>query len=283
MKFKKTVIIALFSICTFVTFVLFNKKATQTQTATGNQDLHVIFDMHGVLVRTKPQKGIKKLFAGILTPSIKRELFSFLDSIEPRNADEIYACDEYGNVMPQIMCDWLKGTQTPEQLIAAIDARNKKGMVPSIAKDIFDPETFANNVEWIDETIAFAKALKAQGYKLHILSNWDPASFNILKKRYPEIFNLFDGVMISGDVGLIKPDNRIYQAILEQHGINRDCACFIDDQPCNADAAHDVGIYSIQCKQKKRGFSDLKPDIEYVHSALNAWHAGLKCPAPRAA
>lgn len=282
MKFKKTLLLAALSICTFLSISLINSTGSQTPLVRGNQDIHVILDMHGVLVRTKPQKGIKKLFAALLTKGIKRKLFTLLDGIEPRNPEEAQTCDEYGNLLPQIMCNWLKGTETPEQLIAKVDACGKSGMVPDIARSIFDPEQFAKKIEWIDESIEFVTDLKEQGYKLHILSNWDPASFKIMKAQYPEIFNLFDGIMISGDVGKIKPDNTIYEHILAQHGINRACACFIDDQPCNVDAGNNAGIYSIQCLQKNSALES-RPNIHSVCDEFYAWQEGLKNPAPRAA
>ena len=42
----------------------------------------------------------------------------------------------------------------------------------------------------------FAKECKRKGHKLYVLSNWDKESFALVKQTHPEVFGLFDGIMI---------------------------------------------------------------------------------------
>ena len=60
-----------------------------------------------------------------------------------------------------------------------------------------------------------------------------------------DCLDLFDGIVVSGEEGLLKPDPRIFRLLLDRHGIAADQAVFIDDVPANADGATGVGIHGI--------------------------------------
>ena len=55
----------------------------------------------------------------------------------------------------------------------------------------------------------------------------------------------FDGIVVSGDEGVMKPDPRIFRILLERNGIAPQAAVFIDDNPANAAAATRLGIHGI--------------------------------------
>ncbi|MGW4211003.1 HAD family hydrolase [Lentzea sp. NPDC004789] len=65
---------------------------------------------------------------------------------------------------------------------------------------------------------------------------------------YPKdlLIELFDTVVISGRVGLRKPDERIYHHTLEQIGVPAGRAVFFDDAPANVDAAKSVGMHAFR-------------------------------------
>ena len=84
-------------------------------------------------------------------------------------------------------------------------------------------------------------------HKLYILSNWKTPNFLALQEKHPDIFCLFEGYVISGDVGFAKPDRRIYQHFLEKFLVTANNCIFIDDALENVQAAHDTGIRSIHC------------------------------------
>ena len=94
----------------------------------------------------------------------------------------------------------------------------EESLVRALAELIFTPEYFIKTRSLVPDGIAFVKECKQAGHSLYILSNWDPYSFTILEKAYPELFELFDGIIISGDIGLIKPDPAIYQFLLAYYG-----------------------------------------------------------------
>ena len=273
MKINKSLMLVVLSVCTFLGVSLINTNDIRTTSAQNRPEtLHIIFDMNGVLVKNKEQSGIKQLFASMLRSKYKKKLFTFLESLEPRCPGETCACDGDGLLIPQIMCNWLKGTQKPQEILAKIDAAAHRTdtRTVSIARSIFDPQQFVATQKLVPETIQLVKDLKQQGHKVYILSNWDSESFKLMKASYADIFALFDGIMISGDVGMIKPDNSIYTHLLAQCNIPCTNACFIDDQPANVAAGCKANIHSIECKNRKKMLTT-NPDIAGVRKELYAW------------
>ena len=67
----------------------------------------------------------------------------------------------------------------------------------------------------------------------------------------------FDHIIVSADVGLIKPDPRIYQLSLERVGCQAHEAIFIDDRKINIDAAQALGIKGILFKSKAKTIATL--------------------------
>lgn len=85
--------------------------------------------------------------------------------------------------------------------------------------------------------------LKADGHKLVLLSNINSIHSPWIYEAYPE-FELFDGAVMSFEVGCIKPQPAIYEYALEAHGLEVDQTLYIDDVPENVDAGRAVGLSS---------------------------------------
>lgn len=84
-------------------------------------------------------------------------------------------------------------------------------------------------------------------HNLYILSNWKTPNFHLLSQEYAHIFNLFDGIVISGDLQFAKPDTRIYEHLLKQFQLDVETCIFIDDLFDNVEAAKHVGMQGIHC------------------------------------
>ncbi|MDD2922823.1 MAG: HAD family phosphatase [Anaerolineales bacterium] len=97
----------------------------------------------------------------------------------------------------------------------------------------------------IDGTVEILQTLKRKNYPLYGLSNWSAETFPIVRDEFP-FLNLFDGVILSGEVKLIKPDTAIYDLCLKMVGRPaRECV-FIDDSPANIHAANEMGFDAIK-------------------------------------
>jgi 2-haloacid dehalogenase len=92
--------------------------------------------------------------------------------------------------------------------------------------------------------VEIARALKASGYPLYALSNWSAETFPIARERY-DCLDLFDAILISGDVHVVKPDPRIYELMLQRIGQPAAACLLIDDSPQNVSAAEHLGFSTI--------------------------------------
>ncbi len=107
----------------------------------------------------------------------------------------------------------------------------------------------------IPQNVAVLQELKEK-YKLYGLTNWSAETFPVVFKRYP-FFKLFDGIVISGEEKLIKPDKKIFERMLERYHLEAENALFIDDNINNIQAAKEMGFATIHVKEN----TDLKTEL----------------------
>jgi len=93
-------------------------------------------------------------------------------------------------------------------------------------------------------TIAIMRQLKRAGYPLYGLSNWSAETFPRAREKY-DFFDLLDDFVISGDVGLVKPDPEIFQILLKKIGKPAQDCLFIDDAQANIDQAQKMRFVTI--------------------------------------
>ena len=81
--------------------------------------------------------------------------------------------------------------------------------------------------------------------RLFALSNWSAETFPIARPRYP-FLEWFDGIVISGQERLIKPDPAIFRVLLERYDLRPAETAFIDDHAPNVEAAARLGMRAIR-------------------------------------
>lgn len=87
------------------------------------------------------------------------------------------------------------------------------------------------------------KGLKSKGLKTALLSNGHSSFFERkIYKVYPEFKDLFNEIIISSEVRMIKPDKEIYLHALDKIGSTPEEVLFIDDRQENVDGAINLGI-----------------------------------------
>ncbi|MFN3928425.1 MAG: HAD family hydrolase [Thermoflexus sp.] len=91
---------------------------------------------------------------------------------------------------------------------------------------------------------------------LGLISNAWSGLREVLKRLH--LLELFKAVVISAEVGLLKPDPRIYQLALERLGLPPESAAFVDDLPENVRAAQELGLYGIHFRDTSEALGRLE-------------------------
>jgi HAD superfamily hydrolase (TIGR01509 family) len=175
-------------------------------------------------------------------------------------------------VMPTIMQDWTRGhlkTEDFTKLIVQALYDNKSFFIndherivfEKLLKIFFDPRIRAQIYRPIKEGIALVEQCKKQGCRIFILSNIDEDIMPLLEEKYPEIFELFDDMVLSADVGMVKPDPAIYEYVLQKYNLDPAATCFFDDEPVNIISACKVGIRGVLFDASKATTVDFKQKI----------------------
>lgn len=94
-----------------------------------------------------------------------------------------------------------------------------------------------------DENTKLVHPLK-QKYKVYGLTNWSAETLPIAIERY-DFFKHLDGIVVSSDEKLIKPDPAIYEVLLNRYNIKAEESLFIDDNADNITAAIRLGFNTI--------------------------------------
>ncbi|MBN1587550.1 MAG: HAD family phosphatase [Candidatus Omnitrophica bacterium] len=91
---------------------------------------------------------------------------------------------------------------------------------------------------------AALRGLKAAGRaEIHLLSNTNPGHYGYVCENEPWIPELCDGVHLSYEMGLLKPDPAFYEAVLRQSGgVSRTEVLFVDDTAANLETARALGL-----------------------------------------
>ncbi|HSJ45531.1 MAG TPA: HAD family phosphatase [Euzebyales bacterium] len=96
----------------------------------------------------------------------------------------------------------------------------------------------------IDDVVAILTELRETPVGLYALSNFSGELFRQARPRFA-FLEWFDGMVISGDEGVVKPDTRIYQVLVDRFGLTPSRTVFIDDREDNVAAARAAGLVGI--------------------------------------
>ena len=106
----------------------------------------------------------------------------------------------------------------------------------------------AYHEHWVDSigeaftgTVEILKRLKSAEYPLYGFSNWSAETFPYARQRH-DFFDLLDDMVISGEVGHVKPHPEIFQITLDRIGRPANECLFIDDSLANIQQAQRLGF-----------------------------------------
>jgi 2-haloacid dehalogenase len=96
----------------------------------------------------------------------------------------------------------------------------------------------------IEENVTVLKRLRAAGRPVHALSNFAAKTFALARARHP-FLDEFDACVVSGHVGVAKPDPRIFEILFAHAGRAASELLFIDDSIANVRASEAAGMAAI--------------------------------------
>ncbi|PTO66917.1 HAD family hydrolase [Vibrio splendidus] len=94
-------------------------------------------------------------------------------------------------------------------------------------------------------SVELIERVKSAGYGVYALTDNVVEIVEYLKNTY-QFWALFDGAAVSAELGMLKPQPEIYQALLSNYGLKASETVFIDDMPYNVEGARSVGMAAIQ-------------------------------------
>lgn len=198
----------------------------------------IIFDIGGVLalgknliiIKRKGNRtfGVHQYMAKKLNISIDQ----WLDSI-----DSVYA-------------DAIEGKISKEKTLKTISRNNRISMKK--LEDLFKT-AYKKHFEQNKQLFEQAFKLKQLGYKISILSDQWPVSKEALMPQ--RLYKQFDVVVVSCDVGVRKPNPKIYKILLKKLNLPTKKCLFIDNQKWNLISAEKLGFRTILFKDNKQLFS----------------------------
>jgi 2-haloacid dehalogenase len=179
----------------------------------------VVFDIGGVLIDWDPRHLYRKLFPAD-EPAMEHFLANVCTHEWNRGQDAGRSFADGARLLKLEHPD-------KAELIDAYGARFDEMM----------PGPIAGSVEILDE-------LRGRGTALYALSNFSAETFPTTLRRF-DFLRWFHGMVISGEVGVIKPDPRIYEIMLARFAIDPHRTVYIDDVAANAEGARPFGIHGI--------------------------------------
>jgi len=200
----------------------------------------VIFDVGGVLAlekyRKNPLKGHRtKGVHEYIAKKLKISLDQWFDSIDSTYADAI------------------EGKITENRFVFVL-AKNNKVTSKKISK--LYKRAYKKHFKINKELYKFAFKLKKRGYKIALLSDQHYLSKKVLMpQKYIKKFNVS---VVSCDVGIRKPDSKIYKLILKKLRVPAKNCLFIDNQAWNIKPAKKLGLQTVLFKNNEQTIKEIR-------------------------
>ena len=202
-----------------------------------------IFDLYGTLVDIHTDESM---------PVLWRRMALLLSlqgaSYAPEELKRAYhlAVEEQNEARASQLPDILKDHVEPDILLVFKSLYAQKGVAVS-GDTVQDAALFFRTLSLRRLTVypgavSVLRSLRARGRGVYLLSNAQVA-FTVPELRKLGLLSLFDGIVISSDVGIKKPDRAIFEHILSQYGLRPEtCLMIGNDAEADMQGAASVGM-----------------------------------------
>jgi putative hydrolase of the HAD superfamily len=184
----------------------------------GGRVLNVVFDLGGVLLTWDPPA----IVASVFDDEHDRALV----------LDLVFAHEDWQ--------DLDRGLMNPSAAIERAVSRTGLRLVKLQALFSAIPRSLVP----IPASVELLSQVREAAHPVYALSNLHRASLECIEDAY-DIFDLFEGRVVSCEVGACKPEPAIYRYLLERFELDPASTVFIDDMQANLDAASAAGIRTV--------------------------------------
>jgi 2-haloacid dehalogenase len=198
---------------------------------TAKSTLAVVFDIGNVLLRWNPRNLYRKIFR---EPG---QMEWFLGNVCDGPWNE---AQDQGRVWAEAVAE--RCARFPEWR-AEIRAYDERWI------EMLDGE--------ISENVQVLESLKTAGVPIYAITNFSKEKFVLAWQRH-RFLHRFDGIVVSGEERLLKPDPRIFEVFLRRYGLSAGSCVFIDDSEANVRTAARLGMKTIHYAE----MLDLRPALQ---------------------
>lgn len=177
---------------------------------------NIVFDLGNVLLKFNPEKIIK-----VYQKNLKEEIYNnIFDSKEWVMLDRGEISSQYAT----------------KKFIEKMPDHEK------IIREIMN--SWDDYLKPIDENLNLLKELSKSPFNLYVLSNFHKDAFKKVSNKY-NFFDYFTGMVISYQENTVKPEEDIYQILIDRFNLNPNITLFIDDKRENIKQAEKMGFKTI--------------------------------------
>jgi epoxide hydrolase-like predicted phosphatase len=185
-------------------------------------------------MEAEPRRGLLIDWGGVMTTNL---LASFKAFCESEGLD------------PQALAGAFRGNEEARELLFAFEegrieeAEFELGLAEllgvSSAEGLIDRLFAGSSAE--QDMVSAVRTARGAGVRTGLISN----SWGTTRYPHPLLEELFDGIVLSGQVGIRKPALRIYELGAESIGLPPEQCVFVDDLPFNLPPAEELGMATI--------------------------------------
>ena len=194
---------------------------------------NIIFDNGGVIVKYSPE--------------IYLDYFNF-EKDKQKELDKLFVSEEWirfskGEITSLEFKEYAikRFPEYTKEVLQILDVDNLRFMIPPYRI-----------------SIEFIKELKQKGYKTYLLSDINEDTTTYLNKEIEGFEDLFDGIMYSCRVGMVKKDGNIFNEILNKFSINPEETLFLDDSAINLKQAKKYKIHTYKVLEPSKDIKKIK-------------------------
>lgn len=197
---------------------------------------NIIFDNGGVIVKYSAEHYLDYFQ---YEPDKQHKLSKLFASPEWESASKgIISMEDFANYCKQVYPNW------SYEINEMLDIKNLKYLIPIYP-----------------EMIEFVKELKKNGFKVFMLTDIVETTIDYLNQEIENFEELWDGLVYSCRVGMVKREGKVFDYILEKYNLNANECLFLDDSKNKLEQAK---LRGIECYQ----FLDPETDIEVVKNII---------------